>query len=367
MEEDFQRTDDHLEQLTKKWRYVKLWKFLNESAGEKDFSEQIKQEIEKLEEREKYTREQTEKHRTLLRKQHKSEMLIQDLETKTESCQREIQEWQVKKQNALIDSGVGVSLPTGLGFDLTGYESIEELEAILGKQEPKFHEHVEAKSHLQQNIKTFEQTYDEMLKEEDVFGNKENHGENCDPNRSLENKQPPGHNDCSPLDHCTFRLSYLDEENHTCGSIRIEDEVYEIRIQYGVGVFGQVESIEILTNGSVASSLPAGDYLQFSDDPEYLFAEARQEAVSCHFWQKHCTKLQTKFQCLKQTPKSLSILFPSDFRVDVSRRADYGTHALIPLQMNFSRDPPDFFKKPFYSLLDFISDKQIDSLQNGCI
>jgi len=362
MEEDFKRTDDHLEQLTKKHRYTQLWKFLHNSNDINSFIAQIDDEVNSVECREKKCREKTQDYRQLLKRKGELENQVEDLRLKTEKCTEEIYNLEHRKVNALVDSGLNASFDTGLGSNLSGEESLDQLEAILRLQEQKINSTVEENNQKRRALAILEETYDEMMLEEDVYGNKENQAENILLENNKKSHQSPVHN-LPPLDHCTLRCTYQQTDHAVTGSVRVEDETYDIRILFGDGMFGQLETADILSNGKIISSLPVDKYLAFVEDPIFLFSEARQEASSTHFWLKHCTKLQSKFQCVNQSSKTISITFPSNFRIDIVRPQEYGIFSATPLQIEFSNDPPDFLKKPFYTLLELLTNDVLFGMQ----
>jgi len=366
MDEDFKRTDDHVAQLTSKFRHLKLWNILHNSANINDFIVEIENEIALVEERENKSRKETMAHRQRMHEKEKQERVVATIRKDLENCTREIQKLNEQKFHASIDAGQAVFIRTGLDRDLTGEESFEELEEILRQQKRKLSEQSQTNARLQRNVDYLEEHYDEMLLEDDTFENKENARENSDAGENSKSSRSNS-KDFTPLDHCTYRCTYAESENSISGSVLVEEETYDVRILFGAGMFGEIESIEVFFKGKLVSSLAVGPYLAFAEDPTLLFSEVRQEAASCHFWLKHCTKLQSKFQCINQTSKSLSLIFPSDLRIDITRNGDYGLCPSTPLLLQFSKDPPQSLRETFYSLLEFLDagQKHLNELQSS--
>jgi len=362
MLDDFKRTEDHLEQITKKHRYTQLWKFLHNSNDVESFTSQIDEEMKSVELRENHCREKTQEYRRLLKRKGDLEKQVDDLQLKTEQCTEEIYKLEQRKVSALVNSGIDVSFDTGLGSSLSGEESLKDLQAILRLQEQKIDLTVEKNDHNRRALAILEETYDEMMLEEDVYGNKENQNENMMVEHNKKSPKSKAY-DLPPVDHHTLRCTYQQTDHAVVGSVRVEEMLYDIRILFGEGMFGQLETADILSNGKIISSLPIDKYLAFVEDPIFLFSEAKQEASSTHFWLKDCTKLQSKFQCVNQSSKTISITFPSNFRIDISRPQEYGIFSTTPLNIQFSEEPPDFLTKPFYNLSELLSNDAVVGMQ----
>ena len=76
---------------------------------------------------------------------------------------------------------------------------MDQLEAILRLQEQKINSTVEENNQKRRALAILEETYDEMMLEEDVYGNKENQAENLLLENNKKSHQSPVH-DLPPLE-----------------------------------------------------------------------------------------------------------------------------------------------------------------------
>lgn len=342
---DLARTEAHLNLVTKKYRYVKIWNILQNSKDIGEFQRRVQQELEGLKGQEQLVEQLKSNYHQKLGQNQKLKNSIQTYEKRIQECEREIEEWKSKKKKAYLQAGFPIPLQTGVGdMTLNGNESIQELEEILRQQDSALSKKKSETALLQRQAQVLETEVEDMELEGDVE-DKENNIPEDNENPSSETILTP------PVNHYTYDCTYSPNPTGTVGSIIVEGTAYIIEISFSDS---GLESITIYSReGRALSSLPIDTYNRFSGcSVDFLFSEARQEAVCLHFWLKHCTQIKSTFSTLykQHTSKVLTLQLPKG-TVKITRESDYGCFDGQPLSLEHSENfSKKLSQKPIFSL-----------------